>query len=86
MSDHKSSKAVDDAAGCQRLPKASQFMASGYPKGHPKDNRPGRAVLQDVIRQEIAVTAIPAICVADLSDELVRAFVVTDNKLPEAAP
>jgi len=87
MSDQKSSKPADDVVGCHRPPKASQFMAnkSGNPKEHPKDSRPAGTVLQDVIRQEITVKAIATICVTDLTDELVRAFVLADNKLPEAA-
>jgi hypothetical protein len=88
MSDQKNLKPADYAVGCHQPSKASQFMAgkSGNPNGSPKDSLPAGAVAQDVIRQKIAVKAIPTICATDLSDELVRAFVLADNKLPEAAP
>jgi Family of unknown function (DUF5681) len=88
MSHQKSLKPADYAGGCHQPPKASQFMPgkSGNPKGSPKDRLPAEAVVQDVIRQKIAVKAIPAICATDLSDELARAFVLADNKVPEAAP
>jgi hypothetical protein len=36
--------------------------------------------------QKIAVKSISNICATDLIDELVRAFVLADNKGPEAAP
>lgn len=88
MSDRKSLKPADYAVGCHQPPKASQFMArkSGNPKRGPKDSLPAGAVVQDVIRQKIAVKSIPTNCATDLSDELVRAFVLADNKVPEAAP
>ena len=88
MSDQKRSKPADYTIGYQRPPKASQFVAgkSGYPKQRPKDCQPVGAVLQDIIRQQNAVKAIPAICVTNLSDELVRVFGRATTNLPEAMP
>jgi hypothetical protein len=58
MPDRKNSQASDYVVGYRRPPKASQFMAgkSGNPKGRPKGSRTVGAVLQDIIRQKIAVT------------------------------
>ena len=58
MPDRKNSQASDYVVGYRRPPKASQFMAgkSGNPKGRPKGSRTVAAVLQDIIRQKIAVT------------------------------
>ena len=61
-------------------------MSAGYGLSSPKDSLPVGAVVQDVIRQKIAVKSIPNNCATDLSDELVRAFVLAGNKVPEAAP
>ncbi len=58
MPDRKISGPSDYVVGYRRPPKASQFMAgkSGNPKGRPKGSRTVAAVLQDIIRQKIAVT------------------------------
>ena len=58
MPDQKNSKPSDYVVGFRRPPKATQFAAgkSGNPKGRPKGSRTVGAVLQDIIRQKIAVT------------------------------
>jgi hypothetical protein len=87
MADQKNSKPADDVVVCHLPPKASQFAAGegGHLKGRPKDSRPVGAALQDIIRQRNAGKAIPTICVTEL-DELMRAFVLADNRRLEAAP
>jgi hypothetical protein len=49
---------TDYAIGYRRPPKSTQFKpgVSGNPKGRPKGSRPVGALLQDIIRQKIAVT------------------------------
>jgi Family of unknown function (DUF5681) len=46
------------AVGYRRPPKATQFEkgVSGNPRGRPKGSRTVGAVLQDILRQKIAVT------------------------------
>jgi len=46
------------AVGYKRPPKSTQFKpgVSGNPKGKPKGSRPVGALLQEIIRQKIAVT------------------------------
>ncbi len=58
MPDQKSSKPPDYVVGYRRPPKATRFTAgtSGNPKGRPKGSRTVGAVLQDIIRQKVAVT------------------------------
>ena len=58
MPDQKSSKPSDYVVGFRRPPEATRFAAgkSGNPKGRPKGSRTVGAVLQDIIRQKIAVT------------------------------
>lgn len=48
----------DYEVGFGRPPKATQFKPgkSGNPRGRPKGSRPVGAVLQDILRQRIAVT------------------------------
>jgi Family of unknown function (DUF5681) len=49
---------IDYDVGYGRPPKATQFVPgkSGNPKGRPKGSRSVGAILQDILRQEIAVT------------------------------
>jgi Family of unknown function (DUF5681) len=58
MLDRKSSGPPDYAVGYCRPPEATRFAAgkSGNPKGRPKGSRSVGAILQDVMRQKIAVT------------------------------
>jgi hypothetical protein len=58
MPDRKSAKASDYVVGYRRPPEATRFTAgkSGNPKGRPKGSRTVGAVLQDIIRQKVAVT------------------------------
>jgi len=58
MDDEKRSKPSDYAVGYRRPPRATQFAAgkSGNPRGRPKGARTVGAVLQDIMRQKIAVT------------------------------
>jgi Family of unknown function (DUF5681) len=58
MPDRKNSKASDYVVGYRRPPRATRFTAgkSGNLKGRPKGSRSVGAVLQDIIRQKIAVT------------------------------
>jgi hypothetical protein len=59
MPDRRNSEAPPDyAVGYRRPPKASQFTTgkSGNPRGRPKGSRSVGAILQEIIRQKIAVT------------------------------
>jgi hypothetical protein len=58
MPDRKNSKSSDYVVGYRRPPKATRFTAgkSGNPKGRPKGSRSVGALLQDIIRQKVAVT------------------------------
>jgi hypothetical protein len=58
MTDRPNSKPPDYIVGYRRPPKATRFPAgtSGNPKGRPKGSRTVGAVLQDIIRQKVAVT------------------------------
>ena len=54
----KSGRPVGYATGYRRPPESTRFKPgeSGNPKGRPKGSRPVGAVLQEIIRQKIAVT------------------------------
>jgi len=58
MTNQKGSRSADYIVGYGRPPKAMQFAAgkSGNPRGRPKGSRTLGAVLQDILRQKIAVT------------------------------
>jgi hypothetical protein len=58
MTDRKSAKRPDYVVGYRRPPKVSQFMPgqSGNPRGRPKGSRSVGVLLQDILRQRIAVT------------------------------
>jgi len=58
MHSRKRSKPYSYAVGYRRPPKATQFEKgkSGNPRGRPKGSRTVGAVLQDILRQKIAVT------------------------------
>lgn len=58
MRDRKRSKPPNYTVGYRRPPKATQFEkgVSGNPRGRPKGSRTVGAVLQDILRQKIAVT------------------------------
>jgi hypothetical protein len=51
-------RTVEDRVGYGRPPKAARFTPgrSGNPKGRPRGTRTVGAILQDVIRQKVAVT------------------------------
>ena len=58
MARHRMPTSRDYAVGYRRPPKSTQFKpgVSGNPKGKPKGSRPVGALLQEIIRQKIAVT------------------------------
>jgi hypothetical protein len=58
MTNRQGPRAADYAVGCGRPPKATQFAPgkSGNPRGRPKGSRTVGAILQDILRQKIAVT------------------------------
>jgi hypothetical protein len=58
MRKRKSSKALAYAVGYGRPPKATQFAKgeSGNPRGRPKGTRTVGLMLQEILRQKIAVT------------------------------
>lgn len=58
MRSRRRSKPSSYAVGYRRPPKATQFKKgeSGNPRGRPKGSRTVGAVLQDILRQKIAVT------------------------------
>jgi Family of unknown function (DUF5681) len=58
MTNRRGSRADDYAVGYGRPPKATQFAPgkSGNPRGRPKGSRTVGAILQDILRQKIAVT------------------------------
>ena len=58
MTSRKGSRSSDYPVGYGRPPKETQFVAgkSGNPTGRPKGSRTVGAILQDILRQKIAVT------------------------------
>jgi hypothetical protein len=58
MTDRRGSRSADYTVGYGRPPKATQFKAgkTGNPRGSPKGSRTVGAILQDILRQKIAVT------------------------------
>jgi hypothetical protein len=58
MSDKETAKPSDYKVGYRRPPKATQFAVGNKanPAGRPKGSRSVGAVLQDIMRQKIAVT------------------------------
>ena len=58
MTNRSGSRPADYAVGYGRPPKATQFGAGkgGNPRGRPKGSRTVGAILQDILRQKIAVT------------------------------
>jgi hypothetical protein len=58
MTHRRGSCSADYAVGYGRPPRATQFASgkSGNPRGRPKGSRTVGAILQDILRQKIAVT------------------------------
>ena len=58
MMNWRGSRSADYAVGYGRPPKSTQFASgkSGNPRGRPKGSRTVGAILQDILRQKIAVT------------------------------
>ena len=58
MTNRRGFRAADYAVGYGRPPRATQFASgkSGNPRGRPKGSRTVGAILQDILRQKIAVT------------------------------
>jgi hypothetical protein len=58
MNNRKDAGPIDYDVGYGRPPKTAQFAPgkSGNPKGRPKGSRSVGAILQDILRQKIAVT------------------------------
>lgn len=58
MTNRRGARSADYTVGYGRPPKATQFKAgkTGNPRGRPKGSRTVGAILQDILRQKIAVT------------------------------
>lgn len=58
MTNRRGSRSADYAVGYGRPPRTTQFASgkSGNPRGRPKGSRTVGAILQDILRQKIAVT------------------------------
>lgn len=58
MINRRGSRSADYAVGYGRPPTSTQFASgkSGNPRGRPKGSRTVGAILQDILRQKIAVT------------------------------